>query len=146
VWAALRAGASGYVVKDAAPDELVRAVRAVGAGDGWLHPSVTRRVLEDLTRRPAPVAVGLERLTPRETEVLALVAHGLTNRQLMARLVLSEATVKTHVNRLLLKLGCETRAQLVAAAFHAGVVVPGAGLPGVPAGAAGGNARVTAGA
>jgi DNA-binding NarL/FixJ family response regulator len=127
VWAALRAGATGYVVKDAAPDELVRAVRAVGAGDGWLDPGVTRRVLADLTGRPAapPAPVGLDRLTPRETEVLGLVAHGLTNRQLMARLVVSEATVKTHVNRLLLKLACETRAQLVTAAFHAGLVTPG---------------------
>jgi DNA-binding NarL/FixJ family response regulator len=127
VWAALRAGATGYVVKDAAPEELVRAVRAVGAGDGWLDPGVTRRVLADLTGRPTvpPPPVGLDRLTPRETEVLGLVAHGLTNRQLMARLVVSEATVKTHVNRLLLKLACETRAQLVTAAFHAGLVTPG---------------------
>jgi DNA-binding NarL/FixJ family response regulator len=128
VRAALRAGASGFVVKDAAPDELVRAVRAVAAGDGWLDPGVVRPLLVDLAAGPGhrgPDTAGLDRLTPRELEVLGLVAHGLTNRQLMERLVVSEATVKTHVNRLLLKLACETRAQLVAVAFHAGIVRPG---------------------
>jgi DNA-binding NarL/FixJ family response regulator len=128
VQAALRAGASGYVLKDAAPDELVRAVRAVAAGAGWLDPVVIRPLLVDLAARADPVpeqACDLARLTPREREVLALVAHGLTNRQLMEHLVVSEATVKTHVNRLLGKLGCETRAQLVGVAFHAGVVSPG---------------------
>jgi DNA-binding NarL/FixJ family response regulator len=128
VHAALRAGAAGYVLKDAAPDELVRAIRAVAAGDGWLDPGVTGPVLAGIAAAPPHgpgPGVDLSRLTPREREVLVLVATGLTNRQLMEELVVSEATVKTHVNRLLGKLACETRAQLVAAAFHAGVVTPG---------------------
>lgn len=127
VYASLRAGASGFILKSAAPTELAAAVRALADGDGWLDPRVTRRLLAQFARRPEPelpTPAEMHQLTPREREVLALVAHGLTNQHIAAHLWLSEATVKTHVARVLMKLGLHDRAQAVAAAYKAGLVSP----------------------
>ncbi len=130
VYAALRAGASGFLLKDARADELVAAVRVVASGDGLLAPSVTRRLIAEFARRPAARAVRAERLaalTPRETEVLRLMAGGLSNAEIAERLVLSPLTAKTHVARLFRKLDARDRAQLVVAAYETGLVVPGRG-------------------
>ncbi|TNM60049.1 response regulator transcription factor [Streptomyces sp. NP160] len=137
-FAALRAGASGFLLKDAQPDELVRALHAVAAGDAVLTPRLTRHLLrlaEERLRGGAPpdAAPGaaarpeqaqLEQLTPRERDVLAEVARGLSNAEIAARLVLSEPTVKGHVGRLLAKLGLRDRVQVVVWAYRAGVVTP----------------------
>jgi len=132
VTAALRAGASGIVLKDAAPDELVGAVRAVSAGDAWLDPAVAKRLLAEFTNRPEP-AVPTEQemaeLTAREREVLRLVAHGLSNQEIAEFLTISENTVKTHVSRILIKLGLRDRAQAVAAAYRRHVLGPDDPLP-----------------
>ncbi|MDQ1033342.1 DNA-binding NarL/FixJ family response regulator [Streptomyces umbrinus] len=128
VLGALRAGASGFVLKDAAPAELGTAVRAVAAGDGWLASSVTGRLLKEFAARPDPVARSpeeLHRLTAREREVLVQVAHGLSNNDIASGLVISEATVKTHLARVLTKLGLRDRAQAVALAYQSGLVKPG---------------------
>ncbi len=127
VYAALSAGASGFLLKDATPDELVHAVRVVAAGEALLAPRVTSRLVREFARRPAgrPRRELLASLTQRETEVLQLVAAGLSNAELAQRLVISHATAKTHVSRILTKLGLRDRAQLVVAAYEAGLAIPG---------------------
>ena len=128
---ALRAGASGFLLKDVTPDDFVAAVRTVAAGDALLAPSVTRRLLEKLRDRlPAPPDARQERLaelTERELDVFRLVARGLSNREIAEALVLAEPTVKTHVSHALLKLGLRDRAQAVVFAYEAGLVQPGSG-------------------
>jgi len=127
VFDAIRAGASGFLVKDTEPEELVQAVRVVAGGEALLSPSVTRQLIEEFaTRAKEPVAVdGLEELTDREREVVALVAEGLSNDEIAARLVLSPATAKTHVSRAMGKLRARDRAQLVVIAYESGLVRPG---------------------
>ncbi|MGH3209047.1 MAG: response regulator [Trebonia sp.] len=140
VYRALRAGASGFLVKDAEPEELIRAVRVVHRGEALLSPSVTRRLIASLARRaPAVPAVAgpdatagrvlpaadLARLTEREREVLALVAQGLSNDEIATRLYLSPLTTKTHVSHIMTKLRARDRAQLVVIAYESGLVVPG---------------------
>jgi DNA-binding NarL/FixJ family response regulator len=130
VFEALRAGASGFLLKDARSADLVQAVRVVAAGEGLLAPTVTRRLIEEFARRPAPntrPAEKLRALTPRETEVLTLIAAGLSNAEIAASLVLGEQTVKTHVGRILAKLNLRDRAQGVVLAYESGLVVPGSG-------------------
>ncbi|HEX8007068.1 MAG TPA: response regulator transcription factor [Trebonia sp.] len=129
VYQALRAGASGFLVKDTDPEELIRAVQVVARGDALLSPSVTRRLITNLATQPqAPsMASGqsLSRLTEREREVLSLVAEGLSNDEIAGRLFLSPLTTKTHVSRIMTKLGARDRAQLVVMAYESGLVVPG---------------------
>ncbi|KIF70044.1 LuxR family transcriptional regulator [Streptomyces sp. AcH 505] len=130
VYEALRAGASGFLLKDAPPADLIAAVRVVAAGDALLAPSVTRRLIADFTQR-RPVqrkdpALRLHGLTPRETEVLELIARGLSNLEIAADLVVAEQTVKTHVGRVLAKLDLRDRAQAVVFAYESGLVTPGA--------------------
>ena len=124
---AIVAGASGFLVKDTEPAELLRSVRVAAAGDALLSPSVTRRLLERVATglRPPDDAARLEVLTDREREVLALVAGGLTNEEIARRLVVSPLTAKTHVSRILTKLGARDRVQLVVLAYETGVVRPG---------------------
>ncbi len=128
VYAALRAGAAGFLLKTAPPDRLVDAVRQIAAGDALLAPSITRRLIEEFTSRPppgSPVSGTLAALTAREVEVLREVARGRSNAQIAQRLFVSEGTVKTHLNRILAKLGARDRAQAVIAAYEAGLVRPG---------------------
>jgi DNA-binding NarL/FixJ family response regulator len=129
VFEALRAGASGFMLKDTLPDELLAAVRVVADGDALLAPKVTRRLIEQFVQQPAAVAVephsGLALLTEREREVLGAVARGLSNAEIGETLFMSHATAKTHVSRLLTKLDARDRAQLVMLAYEAGVVIPG---------------------
>ncbi|MER6999689.1 response regulator transcription factor [Streptomyces sp. NPDC000410] len=126
VYAALRAGAAGFLLKDAPPAEVLAAIRVVATGDSLLAPSVTRRLIEEFTRRPEPVPshgrVPLTGVTEREREVLELIARGLSNDEITARLHVSMGTVKTHIGRLLSKLAARDRAQLVIAAYESGVV------------------------
>jgi len=127
VYAALTAGASGFLLKDVTPEHLVNAVRLVRDGDAMLAPAITRRLVERFAQRDADVPVvhrDLSVLTPRELEVLGLLAHGLSNSELAARLHLSEATVKTHVARILAKLGLRDRVQAVVVAYRTGLVNP----------------------
>ncbi len=129
VYAALRAGASGFLLKDAPPEQLVEAIRVIAGGDALLAPSVTRRLIADLARRPHPgdtVFPGLDQLTERETDVLKLVARGLSNAEVATELYLGEATVKTHVGRILTKLGLRDRVQAVVVAYESGLITPGA--------------------
>jgi DNA-binding NarL/FixJ family response regulator len=139
VYSALHAGASGFLLKSTQPAELVNAIRVVAAGDALLAPSVTRRLVEEFTRRPAPVArpapeprpaarmpaVRLDAITGREREVLALIATGLSNSEIATKLSISEATAKTHVGHLLTKLNARDRVHLVILAFQAGLVSTG---------------------
>jgi DNA-binding NarL/FixJ family response regulator/class 3 adenylate cyclase len=129
VYEALRAGASGFLLKDAPPEQLVDGIRAVCSGDALLAPSVTRRVIEEFVRRP-PEAVRtappeIEELTPRECEVLTLIARGLSNAEIAQSLVVSETTVKTHVARVLMKMDLRDRVQAVVMAYESGLVQPG---------------------
>lgn len=125
VYAALRAGASGFLLKDAPPDDLLRAIRVVASGETLLAPRVTTRLIAEFVRRPVrQVFPGLDTLTDREREVLGLIALGLSNAELGDELRLSPGTVKTHVGRLLAKLQARDRAQLVIAAYEAGLVTP----------------------
>jgi DNA-binding NarL/FixJ family response regulator len=131
VYAALRAGASGFLLKDAPPEELAVAVRVIAAGDALLAPSVTRRLIEEFARLQPQRERNLEGLTEREMEVLRLVARGLSNAEIANELVIGETTVKTHVGNVLMKLGLRDRAQAVVAAYESGVVRPsGTATPG----------------
>jgi DNA-binding NarL/FixJ family response regulator len=128
VYEALRAGASGFLLKDAEPAQLLTAIRVAAAGEALLAPSVTRRLIAEFASRPevrraAPEQ--LEGLTPREREIMVLVAQGLSNDEIAQRLVLSPLTAKTHVSRILMKLGARDRTQLVVLAYETGLVVPG---------------------
>jgi len=127
VFEALRTGASGFLVKDTEPADLINGVRAVARGDALLSPGVTRRLIAEFAARakqPADTAA-LRALTEREREVMALVAHGLSNEEIAAKLFVSPATAKTHVSRAMVKLGARDRAQLVVIAYEAGLVRPG---------------------
>jgi len=128
VYEALRAGASGFVLKDATTAELIHAVKVVAAGDALLAPSVTRRLIADFNRKPSavpPVPVTLELLTSRETEVLMLIAQGMSNTQISDALCIAGETTRTHVKRILSKLGLRDRAQAVVIAYETGLVTPG---------------------
>jgi DNA-binding NarL/FixJ family response regulator len=128
VYEALKAGASGFLLKDAPRDQLVGAVRTVAAGDALLAPALVRRLIEDFVRRPAPGAgppAELDDLTERELEVLTLIARGFANAEIAARLFVSEATVRTHVTHILAKLGLRDRVQAVVLAYESGLVQPG---------------------
>jgi DNA-binding NarL/FixJ family response regulator len=130
VYEAMKAGASGFLLKDVRREELVGAVRTVAAGDAMLAPALTRRLIEDFVRRPLPGAAApdaLAGLTERELEVVRLVARGRSNAEIAAELVVSEATVKTHVARVLSKLGLRDRIQVVVLAYETGFVQPGEG-------------------
>jgi DNA-binding NarL/FixJ family response regulator len=127
---ALRAGASGFLLKDTLPVDLLNAVRVVAAGDALIAPKITRRLIAEFAKRPEPgatVAAGavLDQLTEREREVLEVIARGHSNAEIAAQLFVSHATVKTHVSRLLMKLGARDRAQLVMIAYESGMVAPG---------------------
>jgi len=127
VFEALRAGASGFLVKHTQPSELVRAVREVAAGEALLSPSVTRRLIAEFTarpERPALVPPSMDALTDREREIVALVAQGLSNDEIAAELVLSPATARTHVSRAMVKLHSRDRAQLVVFAYQSGLIQP----------------------
>jgi DNA-binding NarL/FixJ family response regulator len=132
-FSALRAGASGFLLKDARPDDLLSGIRAVAAGDAVVAPSVTRRLLDAYAHRlpdervPATRSARLDPLTEREREVLLAVARGLSNAEIAERLVVSEATVKTHLGRILAKLGLRDRVQAVVVAYETGLVQPGEG-------------------
>ena len=132
VYESLRAGASGFLLKDVPPEQLVSGIRAVVSGEALLAPSVTRRMIEEFVRRPPSTAARpapreLERLTAREREVLVLMAHGLSNAELAREFVVSEATVKTHVAHVLAKLGLRDRVQAVVFAYESGVIRPSEG-------------------
>ena len=132
VYEALRAGASGFLLKDATAAELVHAVRVVAAGDALLAPSVTRRLIADFARRPRPdppSPANLGALTPRETEVLRLIARGLSNNEISDTLVIAEQTTKTHIGRILAKLDLRDRAQAVVLAYETGLITPGGSGP-----------------
>ncbi|GAA2662549.1 response regulator transcription factor [Streptomyces vastus] len=123
---ALRAGAAGFLVKDIVPDDLLHAVRVAARGDALLAPSITRKLINRYVSQPLPTAVGtgLEELTSREREAVALVAHGLSNDEIADRMVISPLTAKTHVNRAMIKLHARDRAQLVVLAYESGLVAP----------------------
>jgi DNA-binding NarL/FixJ family response regulator len=130
VYDALRAGASGFLLKDATPDELVQAVRVIASGEALLAPRVTSRLVHEFARRTPPAQASSGRLsvlTGREREVLSLVARGLTNAEIAEQLVVSPATAKTHVSRVLTKVEARDRAQLVVLAYESGLVTPGSG-------------------
>jgi DNA-binding NarL/FixJ family response regulator len=128
VYESLRVGASGFLLKDVPPEQLVAGIRAVASGEALLAPSVTRRMIEEFVRRPRnaarPAPRELDRLTAREREVLVLMARGLSNAELAQKFVLSEATVKTHVAHVLAKLGLRDRVQAVVFAYESGVIQP----------------------
>jgi DNA-binding NarL/FixJ family response regulator len=127
VYDALRAGASGFLLKDVPPEDLIAAVRVVARGDGLIAPTLTKRLIEQFARTapPSRPPAELAELTPREVEVLTLIARGMSNGEIAAALVLSEATVKTHVKHVLAKLGARDRVQAVVFAYDAGLVSPG---------------------
>jgi DNA-binding NarL/FixJ family response regulator len=126
IFRALRAGASGFLLKETEPAELIQALHVAQRGDALLSPAITRRLISEFVARPpdALAAVGMETLTNREREVVALVAHGLSNDEIAEAMVLSPATAKTHVSRAMIKLGARDRAQLVVFAYQAGLVTP----------------------
>lgn len=133
VFAALRAGASGFLAKDVEPDELRHAVRVVAAGEALLSPAVTRRLIAEFVARPGPApdpGQALDQLTERERDVVALAALGLDNTEIGKRLFMSPATAKTHISRSIAKLGARDRAQLVVLAYQTGLVRPGQSAPG----------------
>jgi DNA-binding NarL/FixJ family response regulator len=127
VYDALRAGASGFLLKDVPAPQLAAAIRTVGEGDALLAPSITRRLIEEFTapRTATKALPGLSELTPRELEVFRLLATGMANREIAAHLIVGETTVKTHVTRILMKLGVRDRVQAVVLAYEAGIVNPG---------------------
>jgi DNA-binding NarL/FixJ family response regulator len=127
VYGALRAGASGFVLKDTRPRDLLQAIATVAAGDALLAPSITRRLIAEFAARrdPAEPPAALAELTEREREIMRLVAEGLTNAEIAGRLVISPLTAKTHVSNVLRKLGCRDRAALVALAYESGLIAPG---------------------
>ncbi len=126
VYASLRAGASGFLLKDAPGDDLLDAIRVVANGDALIAPSVTRRLINDFVAAPvASTNPGLAELTDRENDVLLLMARGLSNSEIATELILGETTIKTHVGRILMKLGARDRVQAVIAAYEAGVISPG---------------------
>ena len=129
VYAALRAGAAGFLLKDAGPRDLLQAIRTVARGDALIAPSITKRLIAEFAARPDPrdPPTALADLTDREREIFRLVAGGLSNAQIAERLVISPLTAKTHVSRILGKLDCRDRAQLVALAYESGLVTPGDG-------------------
>ena len=133
VYDALRAGASGFLLKDVTAERLFDAVRVIAAGEALLAPAITKRLIGEFARQRPPARrsrqPALGGLTPRETEVLRLIAAGLSNPEIARRLVVTEETVKTHVSRVLSKLGLRDRTQAVVAAYESGLVVPGAGEP-----------------
>ena len=127
VYAALRAGASGFLLKDAPPADLLSAIRVVAAGEALLAPTITRRLIAEFARRTEPAVTpphGLDGVTPRERDVLALIARGLSNAEISDQLHVSQATVKTHIGHLLAKTGTRDRAQLVIVAYETGLVSP----------------------
>jgi DNA-binding NarL/FixJ family response regulator len=129
VYEAMKSGASGFLLKDVRPEQLAEAVRTVAAGDALLAPAITRRLIEEFVRRPPPGQnrpAELDELTERELEVLKLIAKGLSNGELAKELFLSEATVKTHVTRILMKLRLRDRVQAVVLAYESGLIQPGA--------------------
>jgi DNA-binding NarL/FixJ family response regulator len=134
VYGALKAGASGFLLKATPPDRLIAGIETVAAGEALLAPSLTRRLIEEHVRRPAPdsrLPASIETLTEREREVFGLIARGFSNDEIRESLVVSEATVKTHVNRILAKLGLSSRVQVVVLGYETGLVQPGDGvLPG----------------
>jgi DNA-binding NarL/FixJ family response regulator len=127
VYSAIRAGAAGFLLKDTPPDQLIDAIRIVAVGDALLSPSITRKLVEEFARSARSVlrAPGLDDLTERETEVLVAMARGLSNAEIAESLYVGETTVKTHVGRVLMKLGVRDRVQAVVAAYESGVVRPG---------------------
>ncbi|HEY7815740.1 MAG TPA: response regulator transcription factor [Nakamurella sp.] len=132
VYAAIRAGASGFVLKDAAPTELVAAVRAVASGEAWLDPAVARQLIDEFAAHPPselPGPAELQALTKREREVLVLMAHGLSNAEICDFLVVGEGTTKTHITRIFAKLGLRDRAQAVAMAYKSGLLRPDDPIP-----------------
>jgi DNA-binding NarL/FixJ family response regulator len=132
IFRALRAGASGFLLKDTQPAELLQALRVAMRGDALLSPAVTRRLISEFVARPpdALAAAGMEMLTNREREVVALAAHGLSNDEIAGNMVLSPTTAKTHVSRAMIKLGARDRAQLVVFAYQSGLVSPRDPVPG----------------
>jgi DNA-binding NarL/FixJ family response regulator len=133
IFGALNAGASGFLLKRTSPEELIAAIHIIAAGDSLLSPSVTSRVIERMAGQPAPGAAldpRLAELTPRETEVLKLVARGLSNGEIAATLVIEESTVKTHLKRILAKLGVRDRVQTVIFAYESGLTRPGSATQG----------------
>jgi DNA-binding NarL/FixJ family response regulator len=125
VFSALRAGAGGFLLKDTPPDDLVTAIRVIAAGEALLAPTVTRRLIEEFARRPEPAVAphqSLDGVTEREREVLVLIGRGMSNGEIAAHLHVAAATVKTHVSRLLMKIGARDRAQLVIAAYESGLL------------------------
>jgi DNA-binding NarL/FixJ family response regulator len=131
VYEALRAGASGFLLKDARPRELLHAIEVVGAGDALIAPSITRRLIAEFAarREPREAPAALAELTDREREILGLIARGLSNAEIAGRLVISPLTAKTHVSNILRKLDCHDRAALVALAYETGLITPGQGDP-----------------
>jgi DNA-binding NarL/FixJ family response regulator len=128
VYEALRAGASGFLLKDAPPEQLIAAIHTLAAGEALIAPAITKRLIEQFARtapRSGPSTAALEALTARELEVLVLIARGLSNREIASALVLSEATVKTHVKRVLAKLGVRDRVHAVVLAYESALVTPG---------------------
>jgi len=134
VYDALRAGASGFLLKDTQADQLINGVRVVAQGDSLLAPSITRRLIEQFARRPPPSSHpdALADLTPRELEILQLIARGLSNHEIATELIVGEATVKTHVARVLHKLNLRDRVQAVVVAYESGLVQPGSGSSNAP--------------